>query len=51
LFYTIAADDITNMGDGTYANMRLGQFLVYNTALSATEIQTNFNAGRTTYGV
>jgi hypothetical protein len=51
LFYAIAATDITNMGDGTYASMRLGQFLVYNTALSATEIQTNFNAGRTTYGV
>lgn len=51
LFYAIAATDITNMGDGTYANMRLGQFQVYNTALTAAEIQTNFSVGRTTYGI
>jgi hypothetical protein len=51
LFYTIAAEDITNMGDGTYANMRLGQFMVYNTALTAEEVAQNFSASRSTYGV
>lgn len=51
LYYAIAATDITNMGDGTYANMRLGQFMVYSTALTATEIEQNFSAGRKTYGV
>ena len=51
LHYAIAATDVTNMGDGTYANMRLGKFLVYNTALSATEIGQNYNASKSTYGL
>lgn len=51
IYYAIAATDITNMGDGSYANMRLGQFLVYNTALSADQVLQNFNATRSTYGV
>ena len=51
IYYAIAATDITNMGDGTYANMRLGQFLVYSTALSAAQVLQNFNATRATYGV
>lgn len=51
IHYTIAAADITNMGDGTYAAMRLGQFLVYSTALTAAEISQNFGAGRSFYGV
>lgn len=51
LYYAIAATDITNMGDGSYANMRLGQFQVYSTALTAAEVEQNFDAGRATYGV
>ena len=51
IYYAIAATDITNMGDGTYANMRLGQFLVYSTDLSAAQVLQNFNATRATYGV
>jgi hypothetical protein len=51
LFYAIAATDITNMGDGSYANMRLGQFQVYSTALTAAEVAQNFSASRLTYGV
>lgn len=51
LFYAIAAPDITNAGDGTYANMRLGQFLVYDRALSLDEVRENFNATRSRYGV
>jgi len=51
IYYTIAADDITNMGDGTYASMRLGKFLVYNTALTADQVLQNFNATRGMYGV
>jgi hypothetical protein len=42
----MAATDLTNMDDGSYANMRLGQFMVYSTALTATEVEQNFNAGR-----
>lgn len=51
IHYAIAATDITNMGDGTYANMRLGQFLVYSTALSADQVLQNFSATRGVYGV
>lgn len=51
IHYAIAATDITNMGDGSYANMRLGQFLVYSTALSADQVLQNFNATRSTYSV
>ena len=51
LFYAIAAADITNMGDGTYASMRLGQFLVYNAALTTEQVQQNFSASRLSYSV
>ena len=51
IHYAIAAADTTNMGDGGYANMRLGQFLVYSTALSATDIELMFRFNRRTYGV
>lgn len=51
IHYAIAGPDTTNMGDGTYANMRLGQFLVYNTALSQSDIEQTFRISRRTYGV
>lgn len=51
IHYAIAAADGTNMGDGGYANMRLGQFLVYNTALSADQVLQNFNSTRSAYGI
>lgn len=51
LFYAIAGPDSTNMGDGTYANMRLGQFLVYDRALELDEIVKNYNATRHTYSI
>ena len=51
IHYAIAAADTTNMGDGTYANMRLGQFQVYNVALGAPQVAQNFNASRATYGI
>jgi hypothetical protein len=51
IHYAIAAADITNMGDGTYASMRLGQFQVYNMALGAAQVAQNFNASRATYGI
>lgn len=51
LFYAIAAADSTNLGDGSYANMRLGEFQVYNRALSNAEVLNNFTASRDKYGV
>ena len=49
-FMALMAIDSTNMGTGAYASGSLGQFMVYNRALSADEIQTNFNALRGRYG-
>jgi hypothetical protein len=49
IHYAIAGPDSTNMGDGSYANMRLGQFLVYNAALSESDILNNFIATRRAY--
>ena len=51
LHYAVAAGAGTNLGDGTYSNMRLGAFQVYNTALTADQVTTNFQAGRGRYGV
>jgi hypothetical protein len=43
------AADITNQGDGTYYNGRMGLQRIYNRALSAEEIVNNFNATRLYY--
>lgn len=51
LHYAIAHTDATNLGDGTFSNMRLGAFHIYNTALSAGQVLTNFQVGRSRYGV
>lgn len=51
IHYAIAGEDSTDMGDGGYANMRLGQFLVYNTALTADEVLQNYNAAKRRYGL
>ena len=42
IHYAIAAADITSMGDGTYASMRLGELKVYNTAMSAAEVSSSY---------
>ena len=42
LYYGLGLADATNMGDGTYSNFRLGNFQVYNTALSADEMNRNW---------
>ena len=51
LHYAVAAGAGTNLGDGTYSNMRFGALQVYNIALSAAQVSTNFQAGRSRYGV
>jgi len=51
LHYAIAHATITNLGDGTFSNMRLGALHVYNSALSAEQVLTNFQADRSRYGV
>lgn len=51
LFYSIAGPTATNTGVTGYCNMRLGQFQVYNVALTAADVAQNFRAGQRTYGV
>ena len=51
LYYGLAVIDSTSLGDGTYANCRIGAFHVYNTAISTTQVLSNFNAQRSRYGV
>lgn len=45
------ASDITNQGDGTHYNGRFSLTRIYNRALSIDEIQTNYNATKSTYGL
>ena len=49
LYYSIAHSDITNMGDGSYAKMKLGAFHVYNTALSQQQVLSNYNYTKSNY--
>ena len=49
LFYAIAANDATSLGDGTYANMKFGAFHVYNIALSAQQVLNNYRATISNY--
>lgn len=51
LYYTIAYRSATNQGSTTYANMRLGAFHIYNTALSQIQIADNYRKSKTIYGV
>jgi hypothetical protein len=51
IYYAVAGPDTTSMGDGTYANMRFGGMQVYNVALTASEVDQNFRATRSKYGV
>lgn len=51
LHYAVAGPDTTNIGDGTYTNMRLGQLRVYSAALSAAEVTAYFDSTKSTYGV
>lgn len=49
LYYGIGPTDGTNMGDGTYAKMKFGDFHIYNTALSQQQILNNYNATKNDY--
>ncbi len=51
LHYGLAVAVSTNLGDGSYANCRIGAFHVYNIALTADQVLENFNKTRTIYGV
>lgn len=44
LYYALCATDSTNMGSSGYAGARISQFLLYNRALTSTEVKQNFDA-------
>jgi hypothetical protein len=51
LYYAIAHADSTNLGDGTFSNMRFGGMQIYNTALSNENVLTNYNAQKSRFGL
>jgi hypothetical protein len=51
LHYALGAEDGTNMDEGSYCAMRVGSFQVYNRALTAGEVTTNFNSNKSNYGL
>jgi len=51
-FFALMSQDATNMsGTTAYASGSVGAFMVYNRALTADEVTTNFNALRGRYGI
>jgi hypothetical protein len=50
-FMALMSTDATNMGTAGYASGSVGAFMVYNRALIADEVTTNFNALRGRYGI
>lgn len=51
IFFGIMATDITNMGTSAYGDGNVSTLYVYNKALTAPEIQTNFDAIKGRYGL
>jgi len=51
LYYAIAHNDATNLGDGSFANMRFGGMQVYNTALATNDVLNNYNATKSRFGL
>jgi len=51
MYYALGKEDATNMGNGTYANFRLGAFQVYNRAISADEVDRNWMSISYRYGL
>ena len=51
LHYGLCSIDSTNMGTGAYGSGKMGNFMFYNRALSATEVLQNYNAQKGRYGL
>jgi hypothetical protein len=49
LFYLLAHEDTTNMGDGGFGDYRIGSFEVYTTALSVGQINSNYTTTSVNY--
>ena len=51
LHYGLCSIDSTNMGTGAYGSGKMGNFMFYNRALSATEVLQNYNAQKGRFGL
>lgn len=51
MHYALCAQDGTNMGTNAYLGGRIGGFVVYNRALSPTEILQNYDAAKSRFGL
>ena len=49
LFYLLAHQDGTNMGDGGFGDYRVGSFEIYTTSLSLGQINNNYNTQKNNY--
>jgi hypothetical protein len=49
LFYLLAHQDTTNMGDGGFGDYRVGSFEVYTTSLNSTQINNNYTESLINY--
>jgi len=51
LHYGLCSIDGTNMGTSAYGSGKMGNFMFYNRALSATEVSQNYNAQKGRFGL
>ena len=51
LHYGLCSIDGTNMGTSAYGSGKMGNFMFYNRALSATEVLQNYNAQKGRFGL
>jgi hypothetical protein len=49
LFYLLAHEDVTNMGDGGFGDYRVGSFEIYTTSLDSTQINENYTSSSVNY--
>jgi hypothetical protein len=49
LFYLLAHSDTTNMGDGSFGDYQIGSFEIYTTALSVSQINSNYTTTSVNY--
>jgi hypothetical protein len=49
LFYLLAHEDGTNMGDGGFGDYRVGSFEIYTTSLNSTQINNNYTESSINY--
>jgi hypothetical protein len=49
LYYLLAHEDLTNMGDGGFGDYRVGSLEIYTTSLNSTQITNNYTSSSVNY--